>query len=290
MKKLAVIFVMLLMSTVAANADCSDFQCPAEYKTSNGFSKFMGSVTGTNFVARKTAESIVKKSIERNSKGDFDVEIDSFSAADLAAGRFKSLKITGKNIVSDDVYLSYLNLKTICDYNYIIYNKKNKTATFKENFGMTFGAVMTEDDINNSMNSTSYKRLLDDINTIGKNTMLYNIKSSRVQFANNKLLYVLKVGFPLVGGTKTIVISSDVNVHNGKIILAETEVMNEKLKVDLSKITYLLNNLNPLNFSLKILENKDANLQVQEAVIKDNKINVNGIITVDKDVVTECKD
>ena len=85
-------------------------------------------------------------------------------------------------------------------------------------------------------------------------------------------------------------ISSDVNVHNGKIILAETEVMNEKLKVDLSKITYLLNNLNPLNFSLKILENKDANLQVQEAVIKDNKINVNGIITVDKDVVTECKD
>ncbi len=290
MKKLAVIFVMLLMSTVAANADCSDFQCPAEYKTSNGFSKFMGSVTGTNFVARKTAESIVKKSIERNSKGDFDVEIDSFSAADLAAGRFKSLKITGKNIVSDDVYLSYLNLKTICDYNYIIYNKKNKTATFKENFGMTFGAVMTEDDINNSMNSTSYKRLLDDINTIGKNTMLYNIKSSRVQFANNKLLYVLKVGFPLVGGTKTIVISSDVNVHNGKIILAETEVMNEKLKVDLSKMTYLLNNLNPLNFSLKILENKDANLQVQEAVIKDNKINVNGIITVDKDVVTECKD
>lgn len=290
MKKLAVIFVMLLMSTVAANADCSDFQCPAEYKTSNGFSKFMGSVTGTNFVARKTAESIVKKSIERNSKGDFDVEIDSFSAADLAAGRFKSLKITGKNIVSDDVYLSYLNLKTICDYNYIIYNKKNKTATFKENFGMTFGAVMTENDINNSMNSTSYKRLLDDINAIGKNTMLYNIKSSRVQFANNKLLYVLKVGFPLVGGTKTIVISSDVNVHNGKIILAETEVMNEKLKVDLSKITYLLNNLNPLNFSLKILENKDANLQVQEAVIKDNKINVNGIITVDKDVVTECKD
>lgn len=290
MKKLAVIFVMLLMSTVAANADCSDFQCPAEYKTSNGFSKFMGSVTGTNFVARKTAESIVKKSIERNSKGDFDVEIDSFSAADLAAGRFKSLKITGKNIVSDDVYLSYLNLKTICDYNYIIYDKKNKTATFKENFGMTFGAVMTEDDINNSMNSTSYKRLLDDINTIGKNTMLYNIKSSRVQFANNKLLYVLKVGFPLVGGTKTIVISSDVNVHNGKIVLAETEVMNEKLKVDLSKITYLLNNLNPLNFSLKILENKDANLQVQEAVIKDNKINVNGIITVDKDVVTECKD
>ena len=99
MKKLAVIFVMLLMSTVAANADCSDFQCPAEYKTSNGFSKFMGSVTGTNFVARKTAESIVKKSIERNSKGDFDVEIDSFSAADLAAGRFKSLKIDRKSVV-----------------------------------------------------------------------------------------------------------------------------------------------------------------------------------------------
>lgn len=57
--------------------------------------------------------------------------------------------------------------------------------------------------------------------------------------------------------------------------------------MDLSNAAYAINYLNPLNFTLKILENKDADMQVNEAVIKDNKINVDGTILVLKDVVTK---
>lgn len=292
MKKLLISVITIMIFGLSANAQCSytDFQCPQNYKTSSGFSKFMGSVTGANFIARKAGESIIKKSIKNDAEGDFDVNLESFSAADLAAGRFKSLSITGKNIVSDDVYLSYLNLKTICDYNYIVLDKKNNTATFKEDFGMTFGAVMTESDINNSMQNKEYKYLIDEINSLGKSISLFNIQSAKVKIKNNKFMYVIKIAFPMFGMSKSVVITSDINVHNGRIIFTQTNVMNDYVKMDLSKITYLLNYLNPLNFSLRILENKDADMQIQEAVIKNDKIYVNGIITVDKDVVTECKE
>lgn len=292
MKKLLISVIMIMIFGLSANAQCNytDFQCPQNYKTSSGFSKFMGSVTGANFIARKAGESIIKKSIKNDAEGDFDVKLESFSAADLAAGRFKSLSITGKNIVSDDVYLSYLNLKTICDYNYIVLDKKNNTATFKEDFGMIFGAVMTESDINNSMQNKEYKYLIDEINSLGKSISLFNIQSAKVKIKNNKFMYVIKIAFPMFGMSKSVVITSDINVHNGRIIFTQTNVMNDYVKMDLSKITYLLNYLNPLNFSLRILENKDADMQIQEAVIKNDKIYVNGIITVDKDVVTECKE
>ncbi|MBO8430212.1 hypothetical protein IAC76_02380 [Spirochaetes bacterium] len=292
MRKFLIALSVIILCGCSVNAQCnySDLKCPQNYKTANGFAKFMGSVTGANFIARKAGESIIKKSIKNDAEGDFDVKLESFSAADLAAGRFKSLSITGKNIVSDDVYLSYLNLKTICDYNYIVLDKKNNTATFKEDFGMTFGAVMTESDINNSMKNKEYQYLIDEINSLGKSIALFNIQSAKVKIKNNKFMYVIKIAFPMFGLSKSLVITSDINVHNGKIIFTHTDVMNDYVKIDLSKITYLLNQLNPLNFSLRILENKDADMKIQEAVIKNDKIYVNGIITVDKDVVTECKE
>lgn len=290
MKKFLTTIGIMAVCAGSVNAGCGDFQCPADYKTPNGFSRFVGTITGTNFLARKTAESIIKKSIKNDAKGDFDVKLESFGAGSLAAGKFKSLTITGKNISADDVYLSYLKLKTICDFNYIAIDKKNNTATFKEDFGMTFGAILTESDINNSMNSASYKRIIDEINRVGNSTGLLLVKSAKAKISNNKFLYVIKLSVPLLGISKNVVVSANINVHNGRIIFTQTEIMNELVKVDLSKITYLLNNLNPLNFSLRILENKDADMKIQEAVIKDNKIYVNGIITVDKDVVTECKE
>lgn len=290
MKKILIALSLFSLCGTTVNAQCLDFQCPSDYKVSHGFSKFLGTVSGSNFIARKTAENIIKKSIKKDAQGDFDVKLETFGAKDLMDGKFKSLVITGKDVSADDVYLSYLKLKTICDYNYIVYDKKNKTALFKEDFGMTFGAILTESDINNSMNNKDYKELIDEINSLGKTTGLFNIKSARVKIVNNKFMYIVRIKFPLISSSKDIIISSNINVHNGRIIFTQTDVMNNFMKLDLSRITYLLNNLNPLNFSLRILENKDADMQVQEAVIKDNKIYVNGIITVDKDVVTECKE
>ena len=58
-------------------------------------------------------------------------------------------------------------------------------------------------------------------------------------------------------------------------------------KIDVDKLSNLINYLNPLDFSLELMKNKEANMHVKDVVIKDDKINVRGLITIDKDVVTE---
>ena len=290
MKKLMLALGILLFSANVTFAGCLTFQCPANPELSNGFARALSNATGTNFLAEKAAQSIIKNQIKKEAKGSFNVKVDSFSVPDLKAGRFKGLEITGKDIITDDVYLSYLKLKTLCDYNYIVVDSKNNTATFKEDFGMAFAASVTENDLNNTMKAAGYNALIDELNSIGGSFNLFKITTSHVKIRDNKFMYVVQVAFPFVNTKKDVVLTADINVHNGKIIFSHTKLINDYFAMDLSSAAYAINYLNPLNFTLKILENKDADMQVEEAVIKDNQINVDGTILVLKDVVTETKD
>lgn len=290
MKKLLIILTLLTLNGGFAFANCDNFICPSNPYLSNGFVRGLGSVTGTNLLAEKTAQSILKSQIKKEAQGDFDVKLKSFSLSDLKAGRFKSLEITGKNVIAEDIYLSMLKLKTLCDYNYIVIDEKKKTTTFKEDFGMAFAATITEEDLNNTMRANGYQKLIDEINSMGKSTKLFKITTSHAKLRNNQLLYIVQVAFPLMNTKQKIVISSDININNGKLFLSHTKVLNDYFKADLSKISYLINYLNPLNFTLSILENKDATLTVREAAIKNNKIDIDGTIIVLKDVVTENKE
>ena len=287
MKKLMLALGILLFSANVSFADCLTFQCPANPELSNGFARALSNATGTNFIAEKAAQSIIKSQIKKEAKGSFNVKVDSFSLPDLKAGRFKGIEITGKDIVADDVYLSYLKLKTLCDYNYIVFDEKNNTATFKEDFGMAFAASLTENDLNNTMKAAGYNALIDELNSVGGSFNLFKITTSHVKIRDNKFMYVVQVAFPFVSTKKDVVLTADINVHNGKIIFSHTKLINNYFAMDLSNAAYAINYLNPLNFTLKILENKDADMQVNEAVIKDNKINVDGTILVLKDVVTK---
>lgn len=290
MKKLMLALGILLFSANITFAGCLTFQCPSNPELSNGFARALSNATGTNFIAEKAAQSIIKNQIKKEAKGSFNVKVDSFSVPDLKAGRFKGLEITGKDIITDDVYLSYLKLKTLCDYNYIVVDSKNNTATFKEDFGMAFAASVTENDLNNTMKAAGYNALIDELNSIGGSFNLFKITTSHVKIRDNKFMYVVQVAFPFVNTKKDVVLTADINVHNGKIIFSHTKLINDYFAMDLSSAAYAINYLNPLNFTLKILENKDADMQVEEAVIKDNQINVDGTILVLKDVVTETKD
>lgn len=290
MKKILAILGILMLGGTSGFAACDEFMCPSNFQLSNGFSRGLSTITGTNLLATKTAQTILKNQIQKEAQGDFDVKLKSFSLSDLKAGRFKSLEITGKNIVADDVYLSMLKLKTICDYNYIVVDSKNKTTTFKEDFGMAFATTITETDLNNTMNANGYKSLIDEINGIGKSYGLFDITNSQAKLKNNKFMYIMQVQIPIINAKQKIVIASDVNVNNGKLYLSHTHILNNFFSVDLSNLSSVINRLNPLNFSLSILENKEATLTVREAVIKDNKIDIDGTIIVLKDVVTESKE
>lgn len=283
MKKIVLGLVLLLAVQGAQAQDCSTLKCPAPYDLTSGFSRGMSTVTGQKFLSEKIGEKLVKKAIKKNIvSGDIKADLDAYSVRDLKAGRFKSLEVSGKNVDIQGIYVSSFNAKTLCNFNYIA-NDKRGNYIVKEDIPVSFNAVVTEEDLNKTMNSSDYKRMIDDINSIGGNFTIFQITSTNIKLKNNKMYYVLKYSMPFVRKTKELVISADLNVENGQIVLANTTFLNNSMSLDVDKLSKLINYINPLDFSAKILENKDAKFNIENVKISDGKIVVDGSMTILKD-------
>ena len=283
MKKIVLGLVLLLAVQGAQAKDCSTLKCPAPYDLTSGFSRGMSTVTGQKFLSEKIGEKLVKKAIKKNIvSGDIKADLDAYSVRDLKAGRFKSLEVSGKNVDIQGIYVSSFNAKTLCNFNYIA-NDKRGNYIVKEDIPVSFNAVVTEEDLNKTMNSSDYKRMIDDINSIGGNFNIFQITSTNIKLKNNKMYYVLKYSMPFVRKTKELVISADLNVENGQIVLANTTFLNNSMSLDVDKLSKLINYINPLDFSAKILENKDAKFYIENVKISDGKIVVDGSMTILKD-------
>ncbi len=295
MKRNLALFSLLIGGMLAASIPAyasNGYTCSAPYDLSSKASGFMTKVTGVNLLSEKAAEKILISQIKKNAEGKFKAEVDSFSVSDLTAGRFKGMRIHGENVVSEGVYFSTIDVKTLCGFNYIVYDKKNSTAIFKEDFPLMFGITLSETDLNNTMKAAGYDEMINKVNTFGRALSLFDIDSTAVRIKNNKFYYVFNVKVPMFGTNKPFAIAlvSDLNIVNGKIRLENPELMNDYLRVDMGKITKAFNYLNPLEYSLKIMENKDAAIKVQNVKIMNDKINITGIINVEKNRLTQQKD
>ena len=283
MKKIFFMLALLASSQICFAQNCQTLYCPAPYDLTSGFSRFFSVVTGQNFIAEKIGESLIKKAVKKDIlSGQINVKLDSYSTRDLKAGRFKSLEITGKNVYIDGVHISYFNTKTLCGFNYVSYDTSGNYIV-KEDIPVSFNVQISEEDLNNTINSSDYKRLIKDINSIGGSFNLFEITSVNVKLKNGKMYYIMKYALPFVRKTKAIVMSSDINVENGEIILANTNILNDNAAFDINKFSKILNYLNPLDFSAKILENKDAKINIKNVKVTDKKIVIDGIMTILKD-------
>ena len=283
MKKLLLLLGIIAVGSMTLASECETLYCAEPYNLTSGFSRFFSNVTGQNFLGEKIGESLTKKAIKKEIiSGKIKVNLDSYSVRDLKAGKFKSLEITGKNVNVQGVYISYFNTKTLCNFNYIVQDK-NGNVTVKEDIPVAFKTEITEEDLNKTMNSSDYKRLLNDINSIGGSFNIFQITSTSVKLKNGKMYYVMKYAMPFMRKSQEAVISADLCVDNGKIVLANTNLVNNNLSLDVNKFSRILNYINPLDFSAKILENKDASFSIENVKISDKKITVDGRMTVLKD-------
>lgn len=283
MKKIILSFVLLLAVQGVQAQDCSTLKCPAPYDLTSGFSRGVSTVTGQKFLSEKIGEKLVKKAIKKNiTSGDIKVNLDAYSVRDLKAGRFKSLEINGKNVDIQGVYISSFNAKTLCNFNYIA-NDKRGNYIVKEDIPASFNATITEEDLNKTMLSSDYKRMIDDINSIGGNFNIFQITSTNIKLKNDKMYYVLKYSMPFVRKTKELVITANLKVENGQIELANTSFLNNSMALDVDKLSKLINYINPLDFSAKILENKDAKFNIETVNISNGKITIDGNMTILKD-------
>jgi hypothetical protein len=279
MKK--IIFTVALLMAGMSSFACEDVVCPAPYDVTSGVSRFFSTVTGQNFLAQKIGARLIKKAIKKTLiSGDIKADLKSYSVRDLKAGRFKSIEITGKDVNAQGVYVSSFKTKTLCNFNYIV-EEKNGDITIKEDIPMSVNVVFTEDDLNKTMNSSDYKRMIKDINNIAGS--VFEINSTYVRLKNDKMYYILKYNIPFVRKSKEVVLMADLKVDNGNITLANTSFVGSNSTLDINKFSKLLNYINPLDFSAKVLENKEAKFNIQNVNVEDKKITIDGRMTVLKD-------
>ena len=282
MKKIILILGLIIFGTTAFGA-CDDLQCVEPYDLSSSTSRFFSKITGQRLLSEKIGEKIIKKTIKKNiTKGNIKTSIKSFSAKDLKAGRFKSAKITGKDVNIQGIEIAHFEAKTLCDFNYIA-DGKNGNVIIKENIPLQVTIEMTEDNINNTMDSSDYKRLINNINNIGGNFNIFNIESATVKIKDKKMHYIVKYSMPFVRKAKEVSLSADLRVENGQIKLANTTLDNKSYSLDVNRFSSILNYINPLDFSAKVLDNREAKFKVQNVNISDDKITIDGRITILKD-------
>jgi len=267
------------INTPNASNDYSGM-CSDAYDVSSTCCQVTSKYSGMTFLTEQIVQMAIRRELKKATKEKFKVEMKSFSAKDLAQGRFKSLKISGKNLDIDGFYITALEAKTLCPFNYIELVKGG--IKFKENMVMSFSTVISDTDLRKTVHSAGY---LDKVNKISLSALgitFFKLSGADVEIKNNKLYFTVKVTSPLSSSPVPIVVRSDLKVEDGNIVLTKIDLVNLFTVIDASRITYLLNALNPLTFSTEILNNKASKINVKNVDIIGDRIIIKGNVIMPK--------
>lgn len=287
MKKLflSLSLIIFLTAQLAAPAfaicDYSAKCAPEAYDLSPKNARFASKITGMTFLSEKIAQMIIRRTLRKETKAKFKVQVKAYSANDLINGRFKFLKISGKNLNFEGVYITSLDLITLCDFNYVQY-KKNPMQ-FKENMIIGYTTVISDADLQKTMDSNGYLNKLNCVDVKGCGITFFKLSGAGVSIKNNKLYFTIKVTSQLLlAKPLDISIATDLKVEDGRIVLTKLDLGNVVQGVDLTNVAYQLNAMNPLTFSLKVLENPNTKMCIRNVKISGDKIIVNGNIFIPK--------
>lgn len=287
MKKIILILCLLIFSAVPSSASCIDYStlcAPSAYDLSSKSAQITSDITGMTFLSEQIAQAIIRKELKKATKENFKVRLQTYSAKDLLNGRFQSLSISGKNLDIEGAYITSLEAKTVCGFNYIELNRAQKTIKFKENLVMNYSMEISSIDLRKTIKSGGYLDMLNRTNLSALGITFFKLDSADVQVKNNKLYFTINVTTPLSKKPIPVLVRTDLKVEEGNIVVTKVDFVNAYTVIDLSKVTYLLNILNPLTFSTDILNNKDSKMKVQNVDIVGDRIYIKGNIFIPKNV------
>ena len=282
MKKIFLLTFVFLINHTIANAQDYYNLC-AIYTPKKNFKGTISSVSGFNLLTKNIIEHQISQRLKKELNADFKIKIDTFYGNNILNGEFKNLSASAKSIVFNNFYISNIKANTICDYNHVEY--VDNKIIFKENMPIKYSSQVTQDDLNKTIESTEYKKIINKMNGNDYISSLFNIKASKIEIKDNKIN--LKYEFlPLSDITKgfmkpiNVNLKADIKAKDGKIVLCDVE-LNSKKQKHLPK--YLTTVLNPLEYDIKVSKNNKGKLTVEKAEIKDNKINIEGYMLIFKD-------
>lgn len=281
-KLIALLTTIMLTSSITFADDLTQF-CAQPYDMSMKGTKFLTAITGMNFLSRAIANSVVKSELKKSTgaKG-FKVKMNSFSAKDLAAGRFRGLDISGDNLDFDGIYVTQFNANTVCDFNYV--KATTKDIKFKENFIMKYNMTISDVDLRKTLLSKNYLTFLNSLNIKVGPMNLMELKDVDVKLKADKFYFILKMNNQIFGRNVpvTLNMSSKMKIENSQFKVSEVTFENFNQKISLTQLTNVLNLINPLNFTVDVLNNKNTKLALNNFDIKGNKIMLDGTVFVPK--------
>ena len=223
------------------------------------------------------ARRALKKALKKQTGTNFDVKFEGYTTSSIKRGVFKSLEITGEDVNIDGIIVPYVNLKSLEEYNYIDYTKT--PIRFMCDMTYTYDLLLDEDAINTALNDSDYKKVLSKVNRIA--SPLFVIKGVRTKIVDNKIYIITDYNLPIaITKDRSFVAKSDFEVVNGVIKAKNVSIDTSYGKLGLNKVANLINYLNPLEFTLDVLDGGKHKTTIENINIVDNKVRVDGKIYV----------
>jgi hypothetical protein len=212
---------------------------------------------------------------------DFNVQINAFGGKSLIDGKFKSLQTTAKSANIEGLALSNVTAKSVCEYNHFIY--ENNEVYTNENFLLEFNTDITTEDLNKTINSIEYTRLMNSLNISVGGYTIFKVYNPKAEIKNNKLSYSLTIYSPIFKHQpKTFTVAMGVYVEDEIVKFSEIEINPALNNTNLNNILPIINKLNPLSFKASILKNTQSIIKIHDIHIIDNKISIKGLVIVPK--------
>lgn len=285
MKKFFLIVIVFFMSFQYSFAEIYEAQycaVPQKEEKSNTVSAVLSNITGTNFLSSKAAELAIQKVIKKELGSNTNVELYPYSLGSLIQGKFKKMTIESKSLNLTGLYVSKFNAQTVCEYNQV--GVKDNNLLFKENFVMGFSGKITNADLEKTMSSPQYLKMVDSakITTFGQ--ILFKISYMKLSLKNDRLILIANVMSPILWGTdsKKITATSVLKIENGKLIYDDLKIMNKETNKSLKALLSLFNLINPFTFDIKLSENTTGYTSVKNVIIENNTIIMDGVLYIPK--------
>lgn len=272
MKKYFLIFLTILLTT---HSGFSADKYSAEYLKSRKHFSIM------NPAAESLVEREIKKSLKKETGGNFKVSFSGYTLSSMKKGIFKELELTGKNLVVEEIPIPYVHVKSLSDYNYVDYTKN--PIEFKSDMEFAYDMLLSDESMNKALLDKNYQNVIRNINKLA--SPMFEVTGVKTKIVENKLYILTSYNFPIAPSAKdkVFVASSDFKVQDGKIRAVNVKLDSAYGKISLNKVANLLNLLNPLEFTLELLDSKKCNANIENINIVDNKVKIDGKILVKGD-------
>ena len=231
----------------------------------------------TKCFAESAVKKAIKKALKKETGSNFDVKFEGYTLSSIKRGIFKYIEISGHDVKVDNVTVPYVHLVSLDDYNYIDY-KKNPIE-FKCDMTYKYDLLLDDETINAALKDSDYNKTLAKVNKIA--SPFFVIKGVKTKITDNKFYIVTDYNLPLaVTKDRSFVAQSDFEVIDGKIKAKNVSIDTSYGNLGLNKVANLINYLNPLEFTVDLIDNNKHKTTIENINIVDNKVKVDGKIYV----------